>query len=71
MSKMDALKQTGVVLRRLIKENYKSQQEFADDFGLEIRTVSRYINEGIDKVYRIQELADFFQIEVVDFFKES
>ena len=69
MSKNDAVKQTGVVLRRLIKENYNSQQEFADDFGLEARTVSRYVNKGIDQVCRIQELADFFQIEVVDFFR--
>lgn len=71
MNKYDAVRQTGFVLRRLIKENYKSQQEFADDFGLEIRTVSRYVNKGIDQVYRIQELADFFHVEVIDFFKES
>lgn len=71
MSKVDASKQAGMVLRRLIQENYPSQEEFAYDFGADIRTVSRYINQGINKVNVLQELADFFQIELWDFFKES
>lgn len=68
MSKMDAAKQAGIVLRRLIQENYPSQEEFAYDFGTDIRTVSRYVNQGINKVNTLQELADFFQIEFTDFF---
>lgn len=68
MSKMDAAKQAGIVLRQLIQENYPSQEEFAYDFGTDIRTVSRYVNQGINKVNTLQELADFFQIELTDFF---
>ena len=71
MSKVDASKQAGLVLRRLIQENYPSQEEFADDFGADIRTVSRYVNQGINKVNVLQELADFFQIELWNFFKDS
>lgn len=71
MSKMDASKQAGLVLRRLIQENYPSQEEFAYEFGADIRTVSRYVNQGINKVNVLQELADFFQIELWDFFRET
>ena len=71
MSKVDASKQAGIVLRRLIQENYPSQEEFAYDFGADIRTISRYVNQGINKVNALQELADFFQIELWDFFKDT
>ena len=55
-------------LKRLIAENYNSQQEFADDFGTDLRTVSRYVNVGIGKVSTLQELASFFDINIQDFF---
>lgn len=58
----------GLKLRMLIQKNYKSQQEFADDYGLDLRVVNRYINQGITKVPTIQELAMFFNIEFIDFF---
>lgn len=70
MNEFDAAKKAGEVLRRLIQENYSSQEEFAYDFGADIRTVSRYINSGIGKVHIIQELAVFFNIEFVDFFRD-
>ena len=59
----------GLRLRRLIQENYSSQEEFAYDYGLEIRTVSRYINNGINKVDVIQELTEYFNIDVTEFFR--
>ena len=49
MSKVDATRFAGEVLRRLIKENYSSQEEFAFEFGADVRTISRYINNGITK----------------------
>lgn len=58
----------GETLRKLIQENYSSQEEFADDYGAEIRTISRYVNNGINKVSTIQELAYFFGIDFKDFF---
>jgi len=70
MSKADAPKRAGDVLRRLIQENYPSQEEFALDFGAELRTISRYVNQGINKVTALQELADFFGVALEDFFKE-
>ena len=57
----------GLILKKLIKENYKSQEEFAYDIGYEIRTVSRYVNQGINKVNCIQELAEFFGLDFMSF----
>lgn len=71
MSEFDAAKRAGEVLRKLIQENYASQEEFAYDFGTDIRTVSRYVNNGINKISILQELAVFFHISIVDFLKED
>ena len=59
----------GMKLRRLIKEYYRSQQEFADAYGTDIRSVSRYVNNGIDSISTIQELASHFHLTVFDFLK--
>lgn len=60
MSEIDAMKYAGEVLRKLIKDNYKSQEDFAFEFGTDIRKVSRWINNGINKVSTLQELAERF-----------
>lgn len=62
MSEMDAMKYAGEVLRKLIKDNYKSQEDFAFEFGTDIRNVSRWINNGINKVSTLQELAERFNV---------
>lgn len=59
----------GNKLRILIEDNYSTQEEFAYDYGLELRTVSRYVNKGINKVGTIQELSEFFQVPFEEFFK--
>ena len=61
----------GQTLKRLIKENYPSQEEFAYDYGADIRTISRYINNGINKIDVIQELAEFFDVPFEYFFKDN
>lgn len=71
MVKLSPQQIAGKKLRYLIQENYPSQEEFAFEYGTDIRTVSRYINIGINKVATIQELTDFFGISFLDFFKES
>ena len=58
----------GEKLRKLIQENYSSQEEFAVEYGADVRTINRYINNGINKVSVIQELANFFGITFKDFF---
>lgn len=71
MSEIDATKYAGEVLRKLIKENYSSQEEFAFEFGADIRTVSRYINDGIGKVATLQEMAMFFHVNLREFLPET
>lgn len=60
----------GKRLRLLIEENYATQEDFAYDYGMDLRTVSRYINSGISKVPTIQELAEFFNVPFMDFFHQ-
>ena len=62
-------KRAGEKLRKLIQENYSSQEEFAYEYGADLRTINRYINNGINQVNVIQELADFFNITFVEFFQ--
>ena len=67
---MDKRLLAGQNLRRLIKENGQTQQTFADDFFTDLRNVNRWINEGIKDIDKIQELADYFDVDFFDFFKE-
>ena len=69
MSSSTPQQKAGMVLKRLIQERYSSQEEFALDYGMELRTVSRYVNQGINKISVVQELADFFALEFEDFFR--
>lgn len=71
MTKLSPQQIAGKTLRRLIQENYSSQEEFAYDYGMEIRSVSRYINNGINKIDTIQSLAEFFNIDFFEFFQEK
>ena len=57
----------GLALKYLIKQHYESQQAFADDYYTDLRTISRYINAGINKTSTIQEIADFFEMDFISF----
>lgn len=53
-------------LRRFISESKcGSQQEFAIQFNATIRTVNRWINEGINSLDIVEEIADFFGVDVL------
>lgn len=68
MNSYDPARCAGQALRHLIEKYYSSQEEFSYDFGMDLRTVSRYVNQGINKVGVIQELAEFFHVSFLDFF---
>ena len=70
MTQLPLRQKAGNALRRLIQENYATQEDFAYDYGLDIRSVSRYVNSGISKIDTIQELADFFKVDYTEFFKD-
>lgn len=57
----------GANLKRLIKESdYRTQEEFALEFGADVRTVRRWINRGIYNVSTIEQIAKFFNVDVFD-----
>ena len=61
--------QAGTHLKSLIKESkWKTQEDFAFDFGVDVRTVRRWINQGISNIYTIWELAEFFDVDALTFF---
>lgn len=64
----DITKKAGKCLRFLIEQNYSTQEEFASDIHAELRTVNRWINNGISKVDTIQYLADRFGLTFFEFF---
>ena len=56
----------GANLKRLIKEsNCKTQEEFAHQFGTSPRNVGRWVNEGIKNLDIIQQIATFFDVDVL------
>lgn len=71
MTNKDVQVIVGLNLKKLIKKYYSTQEEFAYEFGADIRTINRYVNNGINKISTIQELADFFDVDFADFFKEQ
>ena len=70
MNNLTPQMKAGEKLRKLINENYTSQEDFAFEYGCDVRTISRYVNQGIEKVGVIQELAMYFNVDFMDFFKD-
>ena len=59
----------GANLKRLIKNSkYKTQEEFAFEFGTDVRTVGRWIRGGINSLATIQQIAAFFDVDALAFF---
>lgn len=69
MRNIDHSMAAGLALKRLIQCNYSSQQAFAEDFGTELRTVSRYVTNGITRMPMIEEIADFFHMDLIDYLR--
>ena len=61
----------GKNLRKFISAKYKSQEDFAFEYGADIRTINRYINNGINKIDAIQDLSQYLHVSFKDFFEEN
>lgn len=70
MTNLTPQMKAGQKLKKLINENYSSQEEFAFEYGCDVRTVSRYVNQGIEKIGIIQDLAMNFGVDFMSFFAE-
>ena len=68
MDNMTPSLKAGQCLRHLIEQNYSTQEEFSLDIHAELRTVNRWINQGISKVDTIQYLANHFGLSFLEFF---
>jgi len=54
-------------IRELIKTRCRTIENFADEFGCDIRTASRWINNGIDSLWKLYEICNFFRINFEEF----
>ncbi len=59
-------------VKRIIKNSdFETQENFAFAFGAEIRTVSRWLNNGIKNLDTLQEIAEFLEVDVLSLLKQS
>ncbi len=59
-------KTAGANLKRLIKSSaYATQENFAFVFGTDVRTVRRWIKNGIKNLDTVEQIADFFDVDVL------
>ena len=64
-------KVVGANLKRLIKESvYRTQAIFAQEYGVDERTVRRWVSQGIDSLRIVDEIADFFKIDRMSLLSE-
>ena len=64
-------KVVGANLKRLIKESvYRTQAIFAHEYGVDERTVRRWVSQGIDSLRIVDEIADFFKIDRMSLLSE-
>ena len=66
MEKKPLSKVVGANLKREIRQSrYRTQENFAFEFGAETRTVNRWLNEGLRDVDMAEEIAEFLEIETL------
>ena len=72
MEKKPLSKVVGENLKKEIrKSRYRTQENFAFEFGAETRTVNRWLNEGLRDVDTAEEIAEFLEIETLGLFIEG
>ena len=59
----------GQKLRQLIQESSMTQEQCAERYSMDLRTLNRYINQGITKVATVEEMANIFDIDFIEFFR--
>ena len=69
MQKESLSVKAGKNLKRIIKDNGLTQDEFARQMFVDPTTVRRWLANGIDKVSILEQIANFFDISVGDILK--
>lgn len=58
-------------LKRLIRRSkYRTQENFAYEFGAEVRTVSRWLNSGVKNIDTLEEIASFLEVNIFELLKK-
>lgn len=60
----------GANLKHLLKERGMTQEDFADEFGVDVRTVRRWVKGNLYDLRQLQQIADFFEIDVFTILSE-
>ena len=59
-------KRIGANLKRLIKESkYETQEKFAEAYNADVRTVRRWIKNGINDIYTVEFVAKTLNVDVM------
>ena len=60
-------KRIGANLKRLIQESkkYPTQEKFAEAYNADVRTVRRWIKNGINDIYTIEYVAKTLGVDVM------
>ena len=61
----------GKNLKRIIKEQGYTQNDFADKFGTDPANLRKWLSHVINKISTIEQIADFFNISVWDILKQG
>ena len=62
---MDAV--AGLALKHYLTTTRQTQEEFAEEFGFDPKTISRYVNKGIQNIGTIEILAEDLGQDVMSF----
>lgn len=59
------------IKRAIALSDFKTQEEFAAEYGTDIRSVSRWVNLGLNKIDETEEIADFLGFETLNLYIEG
>lgn len=59
------------VKRAIALSDYKTQEEFAYEFGANLRNVSRWVNRGLNQIDTADEIAYFLGFDTKNLFLEQ
>ena len=63
---LNDLKTIGSIIQKLMVSHQITQEQFAEAFDADPRTIRRWIRNGVNKLDLIDEIAKFFEIEAKD-----
>lgn len=66
MSTTRCSERVGANLKRLIKESkYRTQERFSEAVDKDPRTVRRWVQNGVDSLYQLEDIAEALDVDVM------